>query len=200
LDVIEKLFTWGVPLLVLFLFWRTRQAHDDLKDVFRQLATETGGKLSRAGDIRYPILTVEHRGRRFSLTNGLAPGGKVWVTKLHTEFHPEQPLKLRIQPTDRLEEFSKKLGFQDVKLGHPEFDRRYLVKTGDPDLARDLISRDLQKLLVELRPLRPELWLEGGSLAISTQMQETLEGYRPLVKLGRRLCEIETGSVSVTRS
>ncbi|MDH4100324.1 MAG: hypothetical protein OEV28_07080 [Nitrospirota bacterium] len=190
MDVIEKIFIWGIPLLVIFVALRARGAHRDLNSVFKRLAQETGGKLSRSDEIRYPILTVNHQGREFVITNGLATGGEVWVTKLSLDNHLDQPFQLRIQPTDPIEEFSKKLGFQDVELGNADFDKQYLVKTQDASRAKTLVDRELQQLLVDIRPLQPELWITEKYIALSTQMQHDLDGYRKLVKLGRKLCEL----------
>ncbi len=189
MDIIEKVFTWSIPLLVIFLVFRSRGAHRELNDVFKALARETGGKLSRSDEVRYPVLSVHHSGRSFTITNDLATGGKVWVTKLHMDSHLSQPFKLRIQPTDRIEEFSKKMGFQDVKLGNPQFDEQYLVKTQDASMARKIMNEELQQLLVKLSPLRPELWITEKYISVSTQMQYEIEGYRKLLKLGYELCE-----------
>lgn len=191
MDTIEIIFTWGVPLLIVFLVFRTRRAHHELNDVFKTLARETGGRLSRSTDVRFPILSVDYQGCRFTLTNGLAGGGKVWVTKLYLDNRFDQTFRLRIQPTDPAEEFSKKFGFQDVELGNVEFDKQYLVKTPDLSRAQAIVDLELQQLLVDLRPLRPELLITDKYIFVSTQMQHELNGYRNLLKLGHKLCELQ---------
>lgn len=191
MDIVELVFTWGVPLLVIFVVLRARNAHRDLNGVFKSLARETGGRLSRSDEVRYPILTVNHQRCEFTLTNGLAGGGEVWVTKLYLDNRLNRPFQLRIQPTDPIEEFSKKLGFQDVELGNAEFDKQYLVKTQDASRAKALVDLELQQLLVDLRSLQPELWITDNHISVSTQMQHDLHGYRKLLKLGYKLCELQ---------
>lgn len=189
MEIIEIIFTWGVPLLVIFLFYGAKGEQVRLNRLFRELARETGGTMPQSSWFRYPELTVHHHNCHFTLGNGVA--GKVWVTKLYLDNHMKAPFQLRIQPTDKLEEFSKKLGFQDVELGNPRFDAEYLVKTQDTSRARALIDSDLQQLLVELRPLRPELWISEHTINVRTQMQYEIEGYRKLLKLGYKLCEAQ---------
>lgn len=190
IDAIEIIFTWGIPVLVILVVLRTRGAHRDLNAIFKSLAKETGGVLSRSDGVRYPLLTVNHQGVEFTITNGLAPGGEVWVTKLYLDNQFDRTFRLHVQPTDPIEEFSKKLGFQDVKLGNAEFDKQYLVKTRDPSKAKVMVDAELQRLFADLRFMQPELRVTENDISVTTQMQHDLDGYRRLLTLGRKLCEI----------
>lgn len=76
----------------------------------------------------------------------------VTYTRLRAKPPVAKDFTLKIYKSGVLSQLGKSLGFQDIKLGDPDFDRAFVVKSNDESLARSWISPASRSLIAQLRP------------------------------------------------
>ena len=188
METIELVFTWGVPLLVIYFLYRSKGEVVNINNIFKQLALENHGVVKRRTWFDYPTLTIHEQGFTFHLGSSLAPGGNVWVTRLNMAHRQTVDFTLRIQPHSRLEKMATAIGFQDAAIGTPEFNNSYLVKTDNETKSRHFINEGLQQALLQIKHLQPELSINKTSIVLTTSFQNNAENFQTLVDFGKLLC------------
>ena len=132
-----------MPLLLLYA------QHTEL-DQLRDLQHAYGGTVSRGWFIRGPSLRFSHAGN----------AAEVRVIRRRQRHRPDDvqlslewpgpDIRLAIRPHGVLSRFGRLLGLQDIKLGRATFDDGYVVHGNDPPLIRQLLTRDVQRKIVDL--------------------------------------------------
>ena len=146
---------------------------------YRQVARRYGGRYESRGMVDPPTVSFDHGGSGVRV--GLAPavpgqpaGPK---TRVVARFEHGQPLRLEVSPRARPGPAQEPRGTRPVRLGRPEFDRVFLVRSNDPGLAAELLERPGFRLALErLRGLAPPA---GMLLSVSPE--------RLLVQVDRNL-------------
>lgn len=84
---------------------------------------------------------------------------KKWVIQSTVSSH--RPLKFQIHFTqnldfemvisweDFLERLWKRISKPEIQVGHKEFDQHYLIKSNRPDLARRVLKREIQEIMLK---------------------------------------------------
>ncbi|MBF9253456.1 hypothetical protein I2I11_09150 [Pontibacter sp. 172403-2] len=74
------------------------------------------------------------------------------------------PLRFHLHEQDFLGEISKVLGMEDVKVGYPDFDAAFIIKTNQPDTLRKLFADEsVRRILLRHTTGRLKLEAEDGS-------------------------------------
>ena len=60
-------------------------------------------------------------------------------------------------------------GLRDIEIGNPEFDEVFATKSNIEALCRQLLSGDVQRLLLDLKTMKLNLRLRSGKLDLGTR-------------------------------
>lgn len=69
--------------------------------------------------------------------------------KFQVNFDSNQNFELVLGWEDFIDNFLKKLGFHEIEIGSPDFDKRYLIKSSDPEKAKKLMSLNIQMIFLK---------------------------------------------------
>ena len=113
------------------------------------------------------------------------PGSKYRHAKTEASMTLRKPAAdLTIVKESAAIRLGKALGAADVQLGSDEFDREFRIKTTDEFFARNMLNFRLQQKLLEMKPQKPRLVLEGTRLAVGVpRVIKTEDGYDQLLDL-----------------
>lgn len=132
------------------------------KEIWRQLARETKALFVEGGWRASDRVEAAHGGWTVTLDTYFNPAVKAPFTRLRAPFASRDGLRFRIYRRSFLTELGKKLGMQDVEVGHAAFDHAFVIKGDDEAWLRRLFAdarlRDLlecqRRVRLELRRLR----------------------------------------------
>jgi len=68
--------------------------------------------------------------------------------KLQISFETLTDFELILSREDAIEKILKKFGKPEIQLGLKEFDDHYLIKSNEPDLIKNVLSIEIQKILL----------------------------------------------------
>ncbi len=187
MEIIETVFKWGIPLLVIYFLYQSKKELVHTNFIFKQLAQDNQGTVDRRTWFDYPSLTVHKHGFTFVLGVSLASGGNVWQTRLSMAHRQKIDFDLRLQPHSRLEKMSRSMGFQDAAIGSPQFNDSFLVKTGDEAKAKRFMSKDLQEGLLRLAYMNPELAITKSAIVVTASFFNHANDFQALINFGKLL-------------
>jgi hypothetical protein len=188
METIEVVFTWGIPLLVIYFLYQSKKELVNINLIFQQLAKDNQGNVDRRHWFEYPSLSVNEQGFIFYFRISLATGGNVWTTRLNMEHRHAIDFELRLQPHSRLEKIAGAIGFQDAAIGSPQFNASFLVKTGNEVKARLFMNEPLQESLLRIKYLNPELAITKSAIVLTTSFTNRTDDFQALVNFGKLLC------------
>jgi hypothetical protein len=173
---------------------------------YRGLAARYRGKYEYRGMVDPPTVSFFHNGS--SIRVGLAPvvPGQVSPprTRVVMRFGEGLPFRLELMPLGRPSPPQAPKGTRPVVTGHAEFDRGYLVRANDPEIARAFLDSDGVRGAIDgLRKLAPPA---GALVSISperllVQVDRNLgHNAGQLDQVVRRALVIHDGLVSSVRS
>lgn len=67
------------------------------------------------------------------------------ITRMWAPFKKPMPLYIQVANDDPIQVFAGRLGVQDIKTGHQEFDDKFVVRSNKPDLAREFLTMDIRE-------------------------------------------------------
>jgi hypothetical protein len=125
---------------------------------YRQLAQRYRGRYENRGLTDPPTVSFAHGGA--SVRVGLAPvvPGQPALprTRVVARFSQGLPFRLELVPAGRPAPPQPPKGTRPVSVGPPEFDRAYLVRANDPEIAREFLGPEPVRQVIEgLRRLAP---------------------------------------------
>ncbi|MFT3830709.1 MAG: hypothetical protein QM691_13480 [Opitutaceae bacterium] len=151
-NLVAPVFFVGVIVLIVFgaVVLGRRQAQkakDNLAALARELGLEFEEKPPALGIFPHvPTASGPHCGRtiRFhTYTTGSGKHRQTWQALAITCANPHG-LILQLGTQDFLTALGVKLGMQDVKVGDPVFDDRFVLKTSDPDFVRAALLPEIR--------------------------------------------------------
>jgi len=124
------------------------------KDVWRQLADEVDGQFHEAGFLN--PFAVQSRTGDWTLTLDTYTSGDGKTNQTFTRvrapyFNPEG-FRFDIYRAGVFSGFGKALGMQDVEVGHPRFDRDFVIKGNAPRRLRRLFDNGRVRRLMQAQP------------------------------------------------
>lgn len=137
------------------------------KEIWKQLARETQARFVEGTWRSSDRVEATHAGWTVTLDTYFNAAVKAPFTRLRAPFASADGLRFRIYRRSFLTELGKKLGMQDVEVGHAAFDRAFVIKGDDEAWLRRLFAdARLRQLLECQRRVRLELRrLRGGQHA-----------------------------------
>jgi hypothetical protein len=125
---------------------------------YRTLAKRYRGRYEHRGLVDPPTVSFGHNGS--SVRVGLAPvvAGQPSIprTRVVARFSAGLPFRFELFPIQRPSPKQTPRGTRLVRLGDPVFDRQYVVRANDPEIARELLDQPTARGAIEgLRKLAP---------------------------------------------
>jgi len=161
---------------ILFFLYRSVQG---VNRSWGDLGTRSGLTLKPAGVFAQPELSGVFRRRpmRLYTENSVGQGNRTTWTVLGLTVKNPANSTLEITPSGSVGNlFGKMIKAQDVVLGNPEFDKRFVIKSDPPDFAvRLLANSPVQTKIMEI-PGTFRIHMEGSSLKYSkTNLEENAD-------------------------
>jgi hypothetical protein len=125
---------------------------------YRMLAHRRGGRYESRGMSDPPTVSFPHRGSTVRV--GLAPvvAGQPTSprTRVVARFAEGLPIRFELFPVARPAPAQPPKGTRPVRSGHAEFDRIYLARANDPEMAKGLLEPfEVRRAIDALRQLAP---------------------------------------------
>ena len=118
------------------------------RKIWREIALEFGGDFKAKQAVNRNIeahhLSIPHDGHTIHFTiSDKRP------LKCHIYFHPLIEYNFTISREGMVDRIMKKLGKRELQVGYGRFDRHYFIKTSRTDITKNLLSLDIQKLMLK---------------------------------------------------
>ena len=161
------------------IFFLINRSVQGVNRIWGDLGTRSGLTLKPAGIFAQPELNGEfrHRPMRLYTENSVGQGNRTTWTVVGLTVNNPGNSTLEITPSGTVGNFlGKMIKAQDVEIGNPEFDKRFIVKSNPADLAvRLLADSPVQTDIMEI-PGTFRIHLEGSSLKYSkTNLEENAD-------------------------
>ncbi len=168
----------GFVVFVVALLIRTaRQHRANLEDVAGRIAGRVVHGFWSGDGLEWESDGVSARLRYFMGTDKAPP----W-TRLQFQWAP--PGSLRVMPEGFLTGIRKFFGAQDLEIGDPAFDARYVIQGSPSTWVREALSPDVRRSLDTLRELGASFWrgtgirLDAGPTGLTLFCQRNLVASR----------------------
>jgi hypothetical protein len=174
-NIVAPAFFVGVLVLVLggsvFLSrWQAKRARENLAALARDLGLQLEEKPPSLGLFpQVPTVCGERGGRAlrfYTFTTGSGKQRQVWQAMGLACANP-RGLSFQFGAQNVLTAFGVMLGMQDVQVGDPVFDERFVVKTNAPDFLRAALLPEIRTALLQnwaARGVGANVKLDGGEL------------------------------------
>ena len=181
--------------------WQANRARANLMALARDLDLQVHESPSLLGGLfpQVPTASGQYAGRAlrfYRFTTGSGKQRQTWQALGLACANPHE-LTFRLEGQNMLTAIGVLLGMQDVQVGDPAFDRRFVVKTNAPDFLRAALLPEIRAALLQGWPSRaggPHVKLEGGEVvyaelgsladaAMPARMKAMLEPLRELAAL-----------------
>lgn len=120
------------------------------KEVWRQLSRELGGRFHE-GDLFNAYAVQARTGDwRVTLDTYTQSAGTVnqTYTRLRAPYFNPDGFRFEVYRASVFSELGKGLGMQDIQVGHPRFDRDFVIKGNEPRFVRRLLDDDRIRRLI----------------------------------------------------
>lgn len=130
------------------LFNHSREA------VWRQLSQEVGGRYEKRSWLHSDRVDVTHGEWTITLDSYTVNTGKMVVvyTRLRAPYVNPDRFRFTVYREGLFSEIAKRLGMQDIEVGHPAFDRDFIIKGNDPEKLRALFAHEPLRTLLSAQP------------------------------------------------
>lgn len=169
-------------MATLFMHWAYKFAVNRVRNVYEPFARLVGGQLTRPArglfgmQLEMPTIWFKHGDMPVELRTDVEGSGehRVVFTALDFTLSEPAPVDLQVWSQGAMQRLSKWLGMQDIELGDPQFDERYIVQASRDAAATMLLTPEVRQALLDLAALRTgvgqyvDMALRGNSLRFRT--------------------------------
>lgn len=123
-------------------------------EIWQQVADEIGGDFIDGGFWKGAKLHYYSGDWEIVLDTYTQSHGKssTTYTRMRAPFMNEDGFHFRIHPSNIFSEIGKSMGMQDIEVGDPYFDKKYIIRGNDEERVRKLLSDDKLKQYIDLQP------------------------------------------------
>ena len=172
-------FTGFVAAVIGGIFFFINRSVQGVNRIWGDLGTRSGLTLKPAGIFAQPELNGEfrHRPLRLYTDNSVNQGNRTTWTVVSLMVNNPSNSTLEITPSGTVGNFfGKMIKAQDVQIGNPEFDARFVIKSNPPDLAVRLLADSPVQMEIMDIPDTFRIHLEDSSLKYSkTNLEENAD-------------------------
>lgn len=124
------------------------------KEIWKQLAEETGGKLVEGGFLDRGKVQVAHRNWTITLDKQVVPAGKTVLvfTRMRAPYVNPDGFRFTIYRKGFFSDIGKLLGMHDVEVGFQPFDDEFMIKGNDETKLRLLFQDSRLRELITVHP------------------------------------------------
>ncbi len=165
-----------------------------LNDAYARVASRLGGSLLPGSWLSHPQIRFRAAGGAAKI-DVYSTGGKhpKLYTQLHLPWH-DRDLRCEVYPLRFLHGVGKMFGMEDIPIGSPAFDERYIIRGNSEVEIRRLLSGSVQHAIDELRNFLGNndiyVSIRGGRLLIKKySLIRDRASLDRLVRLGLQLHE-----------
>jgi hypothetical protein len=127
-----------------------RRRHAEYKRLLREQALKRRGKLI-GGFLTSPKLLFNHKGNNILIDSSRGSyGSRIAYTRARSSFVLTIDGKLTVGTEPPGAAISKWLGMQDIEIGNAEFDDEFLIKSDQESFAREFLTSEVQRKLLDL--------------------------------------------------
>lgn len=144
-------FAIGIGAVILAILRHNWLLAQRLDDMYERVARRWGGKSLPGGFLGRPAITFYFAGAPAKV-DIYSTGGK--HPRYYTQIQfgwLDAELRCEIYPEQFYHGVGKLLGMQDLQIGSPEFDHRYLINGNSDDAIRRLLNGQVQRAIEDLR-------------------------------------------------
>jgi hypothetical protein len=163
-------------IAVALAVWSVRKTRDGLARLARDLGLQLHEKPPVLGLFRStPMVDGELGGRKvrfFELCTGSGKSRQTWSAVSVGCANPHD-FRLRLGPQSFLTKLGEKFGLQDVSVGDPPFDEKFVVQTNAPEFLRAALLPEMRDPLLRHWPAGlagASLKIEGGEVVYADCM------------------------------
>lgn len=189
-------YIFGMGLIVVLVlgcvvvFSHTRRINGQ----FRKLAKKYSGTFHREfALILSPKVEFEYENVKVRLDTHSAGANRRTYTRLHITW-PDGELRCEVFPQKLANRDGRFFGTQDIEIGSPEFDKRFIIRGSSESLIRHLINERVQHAINEIREMAIArdvylLWSNGVLLIKVHGILQEFPQLEHFTKLGLELYE-----------
>lgn len=180
------LFWSGVGVVTALDFARRRGGTHPHVEIYAELAARYRGVYA-TDSWRGPLEVAFHHGGARVLVYVASTGDGRWKYYTHVRFQlygGRPPVRCEVYP-DRMGPRARKLrGMQDIEIGSPEFDERYVIQGDDDAELRRLLSPAAQEQIERLRRLRDDddVYVSFNKVSLVVRKPSLISDYTTLLR------------------
>jgi len=130
------------------------------KELYAPQIAKRGGDLGKAfGVVTHFTYTLNGRQIRINVSEGGRENPPTTFATLRLT--GKSPIKLTVSVEHTLVKRAKKVGLKDIQLMNPEFDDKFVVQSDSEDMARQILTNDIQNILLTYKDLNPRIYHYG---------------------------------------
>ena len=122
------------------------------EEIWRQLAEEIGGAFSERGFLRGKTAVQAKTGDWIITLDAVEDDDLNAVTRLRAPYVNPEGFTFEIHRAGIFSRLETALGWQDIEVGYPRFDRDFVIKGNSPARVRGLFANDRIRSLISLQP------------------------------------------------
>ena len=124
------------------------------EEVWRRLCSETGARYIDGGFWKGQKVTAAHGPWTLILDTYVVSTGKVTIvfTRLRAPYINPDAFRFTVYRRGFFSDIAKFMGMQDVEVGHPDFDRDFIIKGTDAGKLRALFGNARIRELISAQP------------------------------------------------
>lgn len=121
------------------------------REIWRQLSDEIDARFVQGGFLKGDKVQASHGAWTVTLDKYVVSTGKVTIvyTRMRAPYVNPDGFRFRVYRTGLFSDLGKLLGMQDVEVGHPDFDRDFIIKGTDEGKLRQLFASPKIRALIE---------------------------------------------------
>lgn len=124
------------------------------QEIWKQLCAETGARFVQGGGWKGDKVQVAHDEWTITLDTFAVSSGKSHhvYTRLRAPYVNPGQFRFTIYRRGLFSDLGKMLGMQDIEVGHPDFDRDFIIKGTDEFKLKSLFANKKLRELIEAQP------------------------------------------------
>jgi hypothetical protein len=152
-------------------------------EVWKQLSAEIGGEYVDGGFWRGDKVEVTHGEWTITLDTYTVSTGKVTIvyTRMRAPYVNTEDFRFTVSRAGFLTEVAKKLGMQDIDIGHEPFDHDFVVKSNDEPRVRALFANATIRELLLDQPNLHHFSVRGGDRWMEPRLPDDQDALEFLV-------------------
>ncbi|HTE06810.1 MAG TPA: DUF3137 domain-containing protein [Planctomycetota bacterium] len=122
--------------------------------IWRQLAAELDAEYAPGGFFKSGAVRLAHGEWTLTLDTYVVSTGKTVIvfTRMRAPYVNPGGFRFNIYRRGFFSDLAKRFGMQDIEIGHPDFDRDFIIKSSDEGKVKRLLADGRLRSLIALQP------------------------------------------------